>query len=111
MSPFRTLKSCGSSSILVFLRNFPTGVRRRSFLILRDIIGGKPCDWMTPAQAQERLSDLVGMSRRDLGPRKVTGAEDSGAGGGPRGSLPLLPICDTRDAERRDRKSTRLNSS
>ena len=33
---------------------------------LRDIIGGKPCDWMTPAQAQERLSDLEEREKRKI---------------------------------------------
>src|ERR1035437_4657849 len=34
MSPLKTLNSWGSSSMLVFLRNLPTGVIRGSFLIL-----------------------------------------------------------------------------
>jgi len=33
---------------------------------LRDIIKGKPCDWMTPAQAQERLSDLEEGEKRKI---------------------------------------------
>jgi hypothetical protein len=38
MSPTRTFHNCGSSARLYFRRNFPSGVIRGSFLILKRIV-------------------------------------------------------------------------